>query len=64
MEPSPRAIRFVPKVLLPFYGWKHQTIPREKSFRQTINALFYSDRGFKVVVDRGVRKVLIPPHPI
>jgi len=59
MEPSPRAIGFVPKVLLPLYGWKHQTILREKSFRQTINALSYSDRGFKVVVDKEVRKILI-----
>lgn len=59
MEPSPRAIGFVPKVLLPLYGWKHQTIPREKSFRQTINGLSCSDRGFKVVVDRTARKVLI-----
>jgi len=59
MEPSPRAIRFVPKILLPLYGWKHKTIPREMSFRQTINGLFYSDRGFKVVVDRKNRKVLI-----
>ena len=59
MEPSPRAIGFVPKVLLPLYGWKHQTILREKSFRQTINGLSYSDRGFKVVVDRAARKVLI-----
>jgi len=23
VEPSPRAIRFVPRVLLPFYGWAH-----------------------------------------
>jgi hypothetical protein len=23
-EPSPRAIRFVPQMLLPKYGWKHQ----------------------------------------
>jgi len=59
MEPSPRAIRFVPKVLLPLYGWKHQTIKREMSFRQTINGLSCSDRGFKVVVDRATRKVLI-----
>ena len=59
MEPSPRAIRFVPRVLLPFYGWKHQTISREMSFRQTINGLTCSDRGFKVVVDRVNRKVLI-----
>lgn len=59
MEPSPRAIGFVSKMLLPFYGWEHQTIPREKSFRQTINGLSCSDRGFKVVVDREARKVLI-----
>jgi hypothetical protein len=59
MEPSPRAIKFVPKVFLPLYGWKHQTISREMSFRQTINGLSCSDRGFKVVVDRGARKVLI-----
>src|SRR3954449_9627545 len=24
MEPSPRAVRFVPQVLLPLYGWPHQ----------------------------------------
>ena len=23
MEPSPRAIKFVPQILLPKYGWKH-----------------------------------------
>src|SRR3989338_2039444 len=59
MEPSPRAIGFVPKMLLPLYGWEHQTISGEKSFRQTINGLSCSDRGFKVVVDREARKVLI-----
>lgn len=59
MEPSPRAVGFVPKVLLPLYGWEHQTIPGEMSFRQTIGGLSYSDRGFRVVVDRAARKVLI-----
>ncbi|MFH1440540.1 MAG: MvaI/BcnI family restriction endonuclease [Candidatus Omnitrophota bacterium] len=59
MEPSPRAIKFVPKVFLPLYGWKQQTISKEMSFRQTINGLSCSDRGFKVVVDRTARKVLI-----
>ena len=59
MEPSPRAIKFVPSVLLPLYGWKHQTIPSEMSFRQTINGLTSTDRGFIVVVDRAVRKVYI-----
>lgn len=59
MEPSPRAVRFVPKVLLPLYGWEHQTIPDEMSFRQTINGLSRTDRGFKVIVDRKARKILI-----
>lgn len=59
MEPSPRAVRFVPKMLLPLYGWEHQSIPDEMSFRQTINGLSRTDRGFKVVVDRNARKVLI-----
>lgn len=59
MEPSPRAYKFVPKMLLPYYGWKHGSIPGEMSFRQTINGLSSTDRGFKVVVDRNARKVLI-----
>jgi len=59
MEPSPRAIRFVPKMMLPLYGWKHKDIPNEKSFRQTINGLSRTDRGFKVVIDRDSRKVLV-----
>src|SRR3989344_7282254 len=41
IEPSPRAIGFVPKVLLPFYGWLHESAGQlypgnEMSFRQTI----------------------------
>lgn len=64
LEPSPRAIRFVPAVLLPQYGWAHQSAgtkypETEMSFRQTIHGLSRSDRGFKVVVDESERKVLI-----
>ncbi len=59
MEPSPRAIKFVPNILLPLYGWEHKSIPNEMSFRQTINGLSKTDRGFMVLVDRGARKVLI-----
>ena len=64
MEPSPRAIRFVPKVLLPKYGWEHEEAgiaypPTEMSFRQTISGLNYSDRGFKVVVNNVERKIEI-----
>jgi len=64
IEPSPRAIRFVPQTLLPKYGWAHQENGNkyskgEMSFRQTIHGQSPSDRGFKVVIDRGERKVLI-----
>ena len=30
-EPSPRAIKFVPQVLLPNYGWKHKEAGDRKS---------------------------------
>ena len=59
MEPSPRALRFVPNIFLPLYGWEHHTIPNEMSFRQTINGFSRTDRGFKVVIDRNARKILI-----
>ncbi len=64
MEPSPRAIGFVPQVLLPKYGWKHEEAggvysKDEMSFRQTIHGNSRSDRGFKVVIDRIERRVTI-----
>lgn len=64
MEPSPRAVGFVPKVLLPSYGWPHQESgglykDGEMSFRQTIHGLSSSDRGFTVQIDRVAKKVLI-----
>lgn len=64
IEPSPRAIRFVPRVLLLKYGWPHEEAgklyPRnEMSFRQTIHGQSRSDRGFKVIIDKRKRKILI-----
>lgn len=64
IEPSPRAIRFVPQILLPKYGWAHgesggKYPEDEMSFRQTIHGLSRSNRGFMVVIDRKERKVLI-----
>ena len=64
IEPSPRAIRFVPQVLLPKYGWAHKEAGKkypkgEMSFRQTIHGQSRSDRGFNVVVNRKERKVSI-----
>ena len=63
-EPSPRAVRFVPQLLLPFYGWPHKEAGKkypkgEKSFRQTIPGKFGTDRGFNVFIDRKDKKVLI-----
>ena len=63
-EPSPRAVKFVPRVLLLKYGWAHKGAgkkypKKEMSFRQTIHGLSPSDRGFQVVIDRQNSKVLI-----
>ncbi len=64
IEPSPRAVGFVPKVLLPQYGWTHKMAGgkydlNEMSFRQTIHGLTNSDRGFIVKINRELEKVLI-----
>jgi len=64
MEPSPRALKFVPKVFLPNYGWRHELAgikypEGEMSFRQTIHGMARSDRGFQVVIDRQARKILV-----
>jgi hypothetical protein len=63
-EPSPRALRFVPKILLPKYGWRHEEAGRkysgnERSFRQTIHGCKTSDRGFAVKLDKDAKKVLV-----
>ena len=64
IEPSPRALGFVPQILLPKYGWPHGKAGTvysqgEMSFRQTIHGLSRSDRGFMVQIDRLSKKVLI-----
>ena len=63
-EPSPRAIKFVPQILLPNYGWPHKEAGKkhpktERSFRLTIHGKNVSDRGFTVKIDRTNKKVLI-----
>lgn len=64
IEPSPRAFCFVPKILLPFYGWKHELAgykhpESEKSFRQTIHAISRTDRGFGLIVNNIEKKIEI-----
>ena len=63
-EPSPRTLKIVPSILLPKYGWRHDGAgikypESEMSFRQTINCVNRSDRGFGVVMDRTQGKVMI-----
>ena len=62
IEPSPRAVRIVPNLLLPYYGWKHKQAGRkypitEMSFRSTTSATNYTNRGFKVIVDKEQSKL-------
>ncbi len=64
IEPSPRALKFVPQILLHHFGWQHDEAgikypETEKSFRQTIHCKTASDRGFKVVINITEYKVLI-----
>ena len=60
MDPYPRGTpNIVTDILLPKYGWKHKTILREMSFRATLSAPQYTDRGFKVKVNKTNQKVLI-----
>ena len=63
-EPSPRNLRFVPSILLPMYGWRHEQAgilypEKEMSFRQTINGVNRTDRGFGIIVDRNEGKISI-----
>ena len=66
LEPSPKAIKFVPAIFLLQYGWQHKEAGEkysdtEMSFRQTIGGQNRSDRGFKVVIDRQ-QSFVLPLH--
>ena len=62
VEPSPAALRIVPNILLPCYGWKHKQAGlkyphTEMSFRSTTSATGFTSRGFTIVVDRQQAKM-------
>jgi len=64
LDPSPRSAKQITNLLLPKYGWRHKQAglkypETEKSFRQTINGLNRTDRGFGLAVDYENRKVEI-----
>lgn len=61
-EPSPRNAKIVPKILLPLYGWPHEEAGKkyphtEMSFRSTTPGNKFTERGFKIDVDRTENKV-------
>ena len=63
-EPNPREERVVSRILLPLYGWQHDkagTIypENEMSFRMTMNGATFTDRGFKVRVNRANSRIEI-----
>lgn len=58
-EPWPRTARVVARILLPKYGWPHKTEHGEMSFRVTMSGDRYTDRGFKVIVDRTQQRLRI-----
>lgn len=63
IEPSPTGAKIVATVLLPLYGWKHKEAGKkypktEKSFRSTTSATSFTNRGFRVVVDRDKKKFI------
>jgi hypothetical protein len=62
IEPSPTGAHIVSNILLPKYGWPHKkaglTYPdSEMSFRSTTSAKCFTNRGFKIVVDRKEKKL-------
>lgn len=63
VEPSPRAASLVSNMLLPLYGWEHRKAGQagfsaeEKSFSSTTNAVSFTDRGFKLNVNRKEQRV-------
>lgn len=62
IEPSPVAARFVSRVLLPYYGWRHKQACKkypesELSFRSTTCAGAYTKRGFTILVDRAQQRL-------
>lgn len=62
VEPSPRAVAIVPHVLLDNYGWPHKQAgakypASEMSFRSTTSAHRFTNRGFRILVDRSERKL-------
>ena len=59
MEPEPRSLKVVPRMLLPNYGWQHKTRAGELSFRQTLRVSAPTDRGFGVRMEPQTERLMV-----
>lgn len=59
LEPEPRRVGVVKNILLPKYGWPHKEIKGEMSFRVTMSGNRYTDRGFKIIVNKDERRLYV-----
>jgi hypothetical protein len=57
-EPYPRE-QLVEKIFVPLYGWPLKNHPNEMSFRVTMSGNKYTNRGFKIDVDRVKEKISV-----
>lgn len=63
-EPKPQEAQIVSVILLPLYGWPHYAAGTrypagERSFSQKIYATTWSNRGFRVNVDRNTERIFV-----
>ena len=58
-DPYPREAYIVPRILLPRYGWPSKSHQGEMSFRGTMGGNRYTNRGFKIDVNRIAEKVYV-----
>lgn len=62
IEPSPKGAKIVSGLMLPYYGWKHKQAglkysSKEMSFRSTTYVANFTNRGFRITIDKKEQKV-------
>jgi hypothetical protein len=63
-DPYPRRPRnIITQVLGPIYGWPHEEIRGEWSFRVTMYGNGYTNRGFKIAIDEESNRLIVEFNP-
>lgn len=64
LDPHPRKPKsVVTKVLGPIYGWPHETLKGQWSFRITMYGNRFTNRGFKIAVNEAQKKLVVEFDP-